>query len=83
MLRIAICDDNIHFLEQIHRLTQAALIRLDDSLEPKIDSYDDGIHLVEKIRDGSRHDIALLDWDMPILDGEATAKPLANWTMSV
>ena len=76
MLRIAICDDNIHFLEQIHRLTQAALLRLDDSLEPMIDAYDDGVHLVEKIRDGSRYDIVLLDWDMPILGGEATGQAL-------
>ena len=76
MLRIAICDDNIHFLEQIHRLTQAALMRLDDSLEPMIETYDDGVHLVEKIHDGSRYDIVLLDWDMPILGGEATGQAL-------
>src|SRR5665647_1826840 len=76
MLRIAICDDNIHFLEQIHRLTQTALMRLDDSLKPMIDTYNDGVHLVNKIRDGSRYDIVLLDWDMPILGGEATGQAL-------
>ena len=76
MLRIAICDDNIQFLEQIHRLTQAALMRLEASLEPTIDSYNDGIHLVEKIQDGFRYDIVLLDWDMPILGGEATGQAL-------
>src|SRR5665647_1378490 len=76
MLRIAICDDNIHFLEQIHQLTQSALMRLDDSLEPMIDAYDDGVHLVEKIHDGSRYYIVLLDWDMPILGGEATGQAL-------
>ena len=76
MLRIAICDDNIPFLDQIHQLTQSALMRLDDSLEPMIETYDDGVHLVEKIHDGSRYDIVLLDWDMPILGGEATGQAL-------
>lgn len=76
MLQIAICDDNIHFLEQIQRLTQAALLRLDDSLELMIDAYNDGIQLVEKIKDGSRYDVVLLDWDMPILGGEATGQAL-------
>ena len=43
--RIAICDDNIHFLEQIHRLTQASLMRFEDSLKSIVDSYNDRIHL--------------------------------------
>jgi len=76
MLRIAICDDNIHFLKQIHQLTQAELMRLDTSLESVIEKFDDGFHLVEKIRNGSRYDIVLLDWDMPILGGEATGRAL-------
>jgi DNA-binding LytR/AlgR family response regulator len=76
MLRIAICDDDIHFLEQIHQLTQAELMQLDISLEAVIETFDDGIHLVEKIRKGSRYDIALLDWDMPILGGEEAGRAL-------
>ena len=52
MLRIAICDDNLSFLKQIHQLTQDILARFDDSLKPEIESYNDGSHLVEKIRDG-------------------------------
>src|ERR1035437_2193468 len=76
MLRVAVCDDNIHFLEQIHQLTQDELMRLDTSRESVIETFDDGIHLIEKIRDGSRYDIVLLDWDMPILGGEATGRAL-------
>ena len=76
MLRIAICDDNLSFLTQIHALAQDILARLDDSLKPEFQTYIDGSRLVEKIRDGSRYDIVLLDWDMPILGGEATGQAL-------
>ncbi len=76
MLRIAICEDDIYFLELIHKLAQAELMQLDISLKAVIETFDDGIHLVEKIRNGSRYDIALLDWDMPILGGEEAGRAL-------
>jgi len=79
MLRIAICDDNLSFLTQIHALTQDILVRLDAYLKPMIDTYDDGNRLVEKIHDDSRYDIVLLDWDMPILGGEATGQALREF----
>lgn len=76
MLKIAMCDDNEYFLEELERLTRELSHEISSVLQIEIERFSDGSDLVDKIRNGSRYALILLDWDMPILNGEATGRAI-------
>ena len=55
-------------------MTRKTLLELTGTLSAEIDTYGDGSQLVEQIGLGRRFDLILLDWNMPVLDGEATGQ---------
>ena len=76
MLKIAMCDDNEYFLEELERLTRELSHEVSSVLQIEIDRFSDGSDLVDKIRNGSRYALIMSDWDMPILNGEETGQAI-------
>lgn len=72
MLDVAICDDDIHFSGELEML----LFDMEREYGVKfaIDSYHDGLSLVEAIKSGRRYDIICLDIRMDGIDGMETAR---------
>lgn len=76
MLKIAMCDDNEYFLDELERLIRELSHELSSVLPIEVERFSDGSDLIAKIRNGSRFDLILLDWDMPILNGEKTGQAI-------
>lgn len=75
MLKIAICDDDIHFSGKFEEilLTLKKLEHID--LEPEV--YFDGMELVKDICEkGKRYDLIFLDIEMKEMDGLTAAKEI-------
>lgn len=70
------CDDNKYFLDELERLTGELSREISSVLQFEIDRFSDGFDLMVKIRNGSRYDLIMLDWDMPIINGEATGQAI-------
>jgi DNA-binding LytR/AlgR family response regulator len=75
-MRIAICDDEEFFLNYITEQTKALIGPLLAPEQAEIDCFADGSLLMARYEAGSRYDLVLLDWDMPILNGEATGQAI-------
>lgn len=76
MLKIAMCDDDVYFPDELERLTRELSHEISSVLQIEIERFSSGSDLVDKIRNGSRYALITLDWDMPILNGEATGRAI-------
>ncbi len=75
MLRIALCDDDIAFLDQFAHVVAKAFENMGQLVE--IYSFGDGESLINKVeKDKQIFDIVFLDVDMPNLNGFQVAKRL-------
>ena len=76
MLRVCICEDNPRYLEELRKTTHKTLTRSACAGNFCIDTFADGLFLIEKMRLGARYDIIMLDWQMPIMSGEVTGQEI-------
>lgn len=76
MLDVAICDDDIQFSGELEMLLYD--MEQEYGVKLAIDSYHDGISLVDAVRDGRRYDIICLDIRMDGMDGMETARQLRS-----
>ena len=76
MLKIAVCDDDLENREEIKKIIGNILF---DIVEIKIDSYSDGIEIIEKINKNCfESDLIILDINMKKIDGLKTAEFIRN-----
>lgn len=80
MIRVAICDDEMDFVESFHCKVQEVLSRQSESFE--IVCYTDGRKLLSEYT-VRRFDIVLLDIDMPDIDGFKVAGKLMEFNEKV
>jgi DNA-binding LytR/AlgR family response regulator len=69
MIRIAVCDDDIIFLEQIRDLISS--ICLKQNISNVVDLYADGYGIME---DQDKYHVIFLDIEMPMIDGLTVAE---------
>lgn len=74
-MRIAICDDDINFINKIEKSIKKATENIDEEIQ--ILKFKEGNKLLKKIR-SSTVDIVLLDVDMPDISGLEIAKIIRN-----
>lgn len=75
MLRIAVCDDDLTYLNLVLKdLFTEALKKAE--VAARVFFFTDGNKLLEEFREHKGYDIVILDIDMPKLDGKALAKQL-------
>jgi len=75
MLRIAICDDDLSFLDNFERMITKSFA--DAGHQIKVFTFSDGKSLIEKVEKGKQiFDIIFLDVDMPVIHGFQVAKRL-------
>jgi len=67
MYHVAICDDEVVFIDKISELLQQYAKK--KKLDFQLHTYSDPSALHDEIIDGSVYDIYLLDVEMPGLDG--------------
>ncbi len=73
MIKIAICDDDLNQKQNIKALVESVFIRKEQLYE--ITEYTSGEELVKDMPE-ARYDIALLDIDMPTMDGIEVANKI-------
>lgn len=73
MIKIAICDDDLNQKQNIKALVESIFIRKEQLYE--ITEYTSGEELVKDMPE-ARYDIALLDIDMPTMDGIEVANKI-------
>ncbi len=76
MLRLALCDDDINFLEILKELTNSISASIGNGLGVEIKCFSDGRFLIDDLLNGARYDLIMLDWDMPGMNGEETGKEI-------
>lgn len=75
MLRIAVCDDDIVYLNSVLKpLLSEALSAAE--LRAEIRFFTDGTALIDEFRAHNGYDTVILDIDMPAIDGKALAEAL-------
>lgn len=67
MLQIAICDDEPIMLQSLLQQTQDCFTK--QQIFTRIHTFSEGEHLLYEIEDGRHFDLALLDIEMPRMDG--------------
>ena len=72
MFRIAMCDADANFLNELYHLTLKLSFQISPALNIKVDRFSDGSKLLESMQQGFRYDLIMLDWEMPSMNGEAT-----------
>jgi len=75
MLRIAICDDDERYLNEVKHMLESWFAAA--SVQFKIDCFDDGDSLIKQY-DYTKYDIIFLDIIMPLLNGMDAAKELRD-----
>ncbi len=78
MFRLALCDDDIKFLDSLKELTISISARIGQGLDIEIKCFSDGLYLINDLSSGKRYDLIMLDWDMPMLTGEETGKAIRD-----
>lgn len=78
MLRIALCDDDVTFLNVLKDMTISISRKISPDLDIDILSFSDGQQLIDNMSNGFRYDLIMLDWDMPGMDGEKTGKAIRS-----
>lgn len=76
MLKIALCDDNAYFLDELEQLTRKISHEISSTLQIEIERFSDGSNLVDKIRNKTRYELIMLDWDMPVMNGKETGQAI-------
>ena len=75
MIRIAICDDEKEFVQQLTQYILKASKTFNEQFE--IDGYTDSIILIESLKE-EKYDMIFLDIQMPYIDGLAIGKYIRN-----
>lgn len=75
MIRIAICDDDIQYVEEHLTPLINQVIKKKD-LQAQITNFDNGSVLLEKFQERNIYDIVILDIDMPAINGKELARKL-------
>lgn len=70
MIRVAICDDDIHFTSRL----EALILDYDDLYKFDCSVYYDGATLEEAVKQGEQFDLIFLDIEMECVDGIRAAK---------
>ncbi len=81
MLKIAICDDDLHFTGALEALTLKESHRLGIRIDTSV--FQDGKTLVDNILSGERYHLIFLDIEMNQLDGIAAARQIRSIDRSV
>ena len=76
MLNIAICDDEIFFLQQIEELVREYLCSTTPGISVRLHSFQHGQELLTQVESAGGFDIYIMDIIMPGLDGIQTGKRL-------
>lgn len=71
MIRIAVCDEDKNIVFSAKKIAEGTLAQCGEAGIVK--EYTDSGILVSDVQDGERFDIAILDIEMPLFDGKATA----------
>lgn len=71
MIRIAVCDDEPCFVEQIHTILMSGARELPAALH--ISTYTDSGQLLYDVEEGAHFDLLFLDIEMPEMDGMSLA----------
>ncbi len=76
MYHVAICDDEVVFIDKISELLQKYAKK--KKLNFQLHTFSDPSALQDEIIEGSVYDIYLLDVEMPGLDGFSLAKQIGR-----
>lgn len=76
MLRIAMCDENASFLFELRKMTLKISRQISPTLAVEIVTFSESAKLIESVQQGSRYDLIMLEWEMPVMDGEAIVKAI-------
>ncbi len=83
MLDIAVCDDDVCFLNYLSNLLYG--LGEDCGVPLEVESFPDGCLLCERMKQGKRYDLIYLDIQMKEMDGLKTAKEIRkiDWTVQL
>ena len=76
MIRIAVCDDNLEFLEKEKKIIMTYLIMRDQEYE--IDTYDSGKRLLDSLN-GKEYDLIMLDVELKDMNGMDLAQKVHDF----
>ncbi len=76
MLKIAMCDSNELFLNDLMQITKNLFYQISSDLDIEVTQYLNGSNLINDIFNGYCYDLITLEWLMPTLDGESTAQAI-------
>ena len=76
MIRIAVCDDNLEFLEKEKKIIMTYLIMRDQEYE--IDTYDSGKRLLDSLT-GKEYDLIMLDVELKDMNGMDLAQKVHDF----
>lgn len=74
MIKIAICDDNINFINEIAKAIEE--YSKTNNLLVSIERFDKGLELIDRYKQSNKYDIVFLDIDMPSISGREVVKEL-------
>lgn len=74
MLRIALCDDDFNFMQELHQKLIQWYQESDNSRNISVSEFSDSSYLARTINSGSSFDLLFVDIDMPKMNGMELAK---------
>lgn len=79
MLRIALCDDDINFMHELHEKIMKWYQDSEYSSNISISEFSDSAYLARTICEGSGSDLFFIDIEMPKLNGMELAKQIRSY----
>lgn len=83
MIKIAICDDNQDELFQLNETLISYQNTKHDSLKINIDTYNNGLDLIDALSRGIKYDLIFLDIMMPLSNGIEIAKEIRKYDKTI
>ena len=74
MLRIALCDDDFNFMQELHQKLIQWYQESDNSRNISVSEFSDSSYLARTIDSGSSFDLLFVDIEMPKMNGMELAK---------